>query len=257
MDRMRALAALAIFFLAIPLHADAWSPASAGAIPPGAIAFGHEADGNQQYVCRGEYGGGLHLGKIASGLRGCHIAFGGREITLQSYEVFVRFEAREAMTMRSPVSMAAKRVVPSPTYRPPILEPVPPTPLDTTRKRGFDDKGEPYIDVTLPDGTIKRTQTNGVTLIKPDGTTQFIPLQVVFSHVQPPTPPELPDDPALGRGWMAFHNEALLDVIRMLVKNDEAEMKRFADREQNNAGSDVFKQIAYRTKIASLLAEDK
>lgn len=134
------------------------------------------------------------------------------------------------------------------------LQSVPPTPADASTKRGFDDHGDPYIDVLLPDGTIKRMQSRGVALIKPDGTTTFVPTMSLHSHVQHPTPPELPNDPRRGRAWIESHNEDLLAVITKLVGDDTAEMAKFSKAEEAAAGDDLFKQIVYRTNVATFLA---
>lgn len=124
-------------------------------------------------------------------------------------------------------------------------------------KRGFDDAGEPYVDEPLPDGSIKRTQQNGVTIIASDGTKKFIPKSVIRSNVQPATPPALPSDPAQGRVWLERHNDDLLDLIRGLVRYDEAEMNKFQAGERKAAGDDLFEQISYRTRIADFLAADR
>jgi MFS family permease len=47
-----------------------WAPASNGSIPPGAHAFGYEAPdpakGAPLFVCRANYQGGLHPGKVVA-----------------------------------------------------------------------------------------------------------------------------------------------------------------------------------------------
>jgi hypothetical protein len=127
----------------------------------------------------------------------------------------------------------------------------------TSAKRGFDDAGQPYIDEPLPDGSIKRTQQNGVTIIARDGTKRFIPYSVIRSNVQPATPPALPSDPAQGRVWLERHNEDLLGLIRGLVRYDETEMNKFQAGERKAAGDDLFEQISYRTRIADFLAANR
>jgi hypothetical protein len=124
----------------------------------------------------------------------------------------------------------------------------------TSAKRGFDEAGQPYVDEPLPDGSIKRTQPNGVTIIARDGTKKFIPKSVIRMNAQPPTPPSLPSDPAQGRAWLERHNEDLLNLIRGLVRYDETEMSKFQAGERKAAADDLFKQISYRTEIADFLA---
>jgi Protein of unknown function (DUF3421) len=238
-----------------------WAPGADGAIPVGAIQSGSESDGSVVYVCRGALGGGTQVGKIASGLGGCMVAYRGRELMLKSYEVLAhparrvpveRVERADSPMMRNRAAIEAARI--KPLYSPPV---VPPTPPDSSTKRGFDDQGRPYVDVRLPDGTIKRTQDAGVTLIKPDGSTEFIPNKSVRMNAPAPTPPSLPDDPAQGRAWVERHNAALLDLIRDLVARDDSEMQKFASGEQQAVGDDLFKQIGYRTTIAEFLATQR
>ena len=63
-----------------------WNFATNGFVPSGAIVGGWEP-GRTLYVCHGWYGGGLHPGKIVG--NNCNIGWGGKEITLNSYEVLV------------------------------------------------------------------------------------------------------------------------------------------------------------------------
>jgi len=61
-----------------------WVFATNGYVPPSAIIGGWEP-GRTLYVCHGWYGGGLHPGKIVG--NNCNIGWGGKEITLNAYEV--------------------------------------------------------------------------------------------------------------------------------------------------------------------------
>lgn len=152
----------------------------------------------------------------------------------------------------APVGRAPIQVQPPP---PPTFPGTPPPPPASGQvKRGFDDDGQPYIDETLPDGSIRRQQDRGVTVITPDGTETFYPKMVVRSNAPIPTPPDLPADPALGRGWVTYHNEQLLALISALVDHSASEMQKFQSAEQQAAGSDLFKQVEYRTRILEVLA---
>ena len=137
---------------------------------------------------------------------------------------------------------ARRRIV-----RPPAAAPGSPV------KRGFDENGDPYVQVTLPDGSIRREQRKGITVIKPDGTSQFYPVRYILSNAQPPTPPELPSDPTQGRAWVSLHNEELKRLIGGLVGNDESEMRAFSTKEAEVAGTDLFRQIDYRTRVIEQL----
>lgn len=202
----------------------------------------------------------MHLGEVGPGATGCSVGYRGRAISVASYEVLVRPAPQGAVGKkpRPPILAGAaetKVAGPIQLFTPPAA--VPPTPPDSSMKRGFDDKGQPYVEVRLPDGTVKRTQEAGVTLFKPDGTSQFIPRMVVRSNAQPPTPPVLPNDPREGRAWVERHDEALFDLIGSLVGGDAAEMKKFTDAERQAVGDDLFQQIVYRTNIAGFLVASR
>ena len=47
-------------------------------------------DGKPLYICRGSYENGIHPGKYRSELGGCNIGWGGKEITLTSFEFLAR-----------------------------------------------------------------------------------------------------------------------------------------------------------------------
>lgn len=64
-----------------------WTTAQFGAIPQGMIQAGREANGQPLGVCRAQWSGGVHPGKIRNGFSGCNIGYGGREITVNVYEV--------------------------------------------------------------------------------------------------------------------------------------------------------------------------
>jgi hypothetical protein len=148
------------------------------------------------------------------------------------------------------------RAVAAPNVRPPGLTPPPPRPESgSASKRGFDEQGNPYIEDVLPDGSRRRQQDNGVTVIRPDGTSQFFPNTVIRANVQPPTPPELPQDPARGLNWVNYHNQQLLDLISLLVNGDAAQMDQFHRGENKTAGSDPFQQIKYRMHTLEVLAK--
>ncbi len=83
------LTAAALLAGAVSAHAQqrGWVNASNGYLPPNAVQGGHEGNGQH---CRAQYGGGLHIGKFRADWQGCNIAFGGKEITLNKYQVMVR-----------------------------------------------------------------------------------------------------------------------------------------------------------------------
>ncbi len=66
-----------------------WVSASNGNVPSGSLVSGHEANGEKLYVCRANYNGGLHPGKVRSAFRACNIGWGGREIPVNQYETYI------------------------------------------------------------------------------------------------------------------------------------------------------------------------
>lgn len=67
-----------------------WKRASNGEVPSTAIVGGSESDGTKIYICRGNYNGGVHPGKVRSEFGACNISWGGNEVKLNPYEVFVQ-----------------------------------------------------------------------------------------------------------------------------------------------------------------------
>jgi len=59
-------------------------------------AAGHEANGTPLYVCRANYNGGVHPGKVVAG--NCNIGWGGNEIVLHSFEVLTTGSASSSVT---------------------------------------------------------------------------------------------------------------------------------------------------------------
>ena len=77
--------------LALPAaaHAISWVSAENGRIPSDAIASGHERNGEPLFICRANYEGGVHIGKIHHAFGACNIPYGGKEVQVSSYEVLV------------------------------------------------------------------------------------------------------------------------------------------------------------------------
>jgi Protein of unknown function (DUF3421) len=66
-----------------------WVRASNGFIPRNAWAVGREEYGAPLYLCRANFHGGVHPGKIRRDFRGCTISYAGREITVPNYSVYI------------------------------------------------------------------------------------------------------------------------------------------------------------------------
>ncbi|KAJ3037601.1 hypothetical protein HDV00_001489 [Rhizophlyctis rosea] len=72
------------------LPPTSWVSTTGNKIPDGAVQAGQEGNGNPLYIARVYHEGGLHVGKAGRHLPdGCHIAYGGAEITLDEYEILV------------------------------------------------------------------------------------------------------------------------------------------------------------------------
>lgn len=68
----------------------AWVAASNGKIPSGSLVGGNEANGEKLYVCRANYKGGVHPGKVRKAFGACNIGWGGKEVAVNPYEVLVQ-----------------------------------------------------------------------------------------------------------------------------------------------------------------------
>lgn len=78
-----------LFLVSLNSLAGAWVPASNGYVPRGAWAIGHEEDGRPLFLCRANFHGGLHPGKLRRDFRGCNISYAGKEITIRNYSVYL------------------------------------------------------------------------------------------------------------------------------------------------------------------------
>ena len=67
----------------------AWAPASGGQVPTGAVSWGYEANGEALFVCRAQYAGGVHPGKVRGEFGAANIPYGGQEVKVNPYEVLV------------------------------------------------------------------------------------------------------------------------------------------------------------------------
>lgn len=83
------------------------------------------------------------------------------------------------------------------------------------------------VEIRYPDGTIKRFDDRGVTVVRPDGQIQ----RFIYNQVQFDTPPSLPGDPQIV-AWLEQHNEGLLNLIRVLVGGNETAVDNFLNYEK-------------------------
>lgn len=66
-----------------------WVSASNGQVPPNATQAGNEADGTPLYLARARYQDGVHIGKVRTAFGAANIPYGGKEVKVADYEVFV------------------------------------------------------------------------------------------------------------------------------------------------------------------------
>ena len=66
-----------------------WESADGGHIPESALVAGRRAHGESLFICRAEFEGGIHPGKISHGMVGCAVPWGGREHFLNHYDILL------------------------------------------------------------------------------------------------------------------------------------------------------------------------
>ncbi len=67
-----------------------WQETKDGKVPSSAIVAGKESDGTKLYICRANYEGGVHSGKVRSEFRACNLSWGGKEVKVNPYEVLIQ-----------------------------------------------------------------------------------------------------------------------------------------------------------------------
>jgi microsomal dipeptidase-like Zn-dependent dipeptidase len=80
---------LVTLLMGSPTMAQDWVRVTDGRTPANALLAGNEADGTRLYVARARHESGLHLGKARANAREAYIPYGGREIAVSDYEVYV------------------------------------------------------------------------------------------------------------------------------------------------------------------------
>jgi hypothetical protein len=88
MTALSVLALTMILLLGSPVMAQ-WVRVTNGRIPATALPGGNEANGTPIYIARVSHEGGFHIGKAKQGETTAFISYGGREISLPNYEVYV------------------------------------------------------------------------------------------------------------------------------------------------------------------------
>lgn len=68
---------------------ERWISVSKSNIPKECEPAGYESDGTYLYIARAKYENGLHIGKTRKEFEGALIPFGGREIKVSFYDVYI------------------------------------------------------------------------------------------------------------------------------------------------------------------------
>lgn len=69
-----------------------WVKANNGSFPLYAFKVGKDSGGQALYLCRASYQGSTTPGKIRQGFNGCNISYGGHEVTVTRYDVYVKHD---------------------------------------------------------------------------------------------------------------------------------------------------------------------
>jgi hypothetical protein len=234
----------------------AWVAAAGDEVPSGSVNVSEGVAGPAQYVCRARVGSALLLGRLSAGMSGCSVGVSGREFRSARYEVLVVSApkkpgfAKALQTPAAAIQGGAAVVLPPPVGPAPRMDPNVPV------RKGLAEDGRPYVEQARPDGSLIRQYPNGSEVTDPTGNKRWFPNMAVAASAQPPTPPELPADPARGRLWFEEHNKHLLELIAVLVRDDAASLDVLRREEAKDAGADLFKQVRYRTRIAVFFARE-
>lgn len=146
-----------------------------------------------------------------------------------------------------PVQLGVKPPAATPDEGPALGGPVAAgTPTEAVVARRFTPEG--IVEVAYADGRRVQRFQGGYTIIFPDGRQQ----RVLMSNVQPPTPPAPPPGSSLER-WLDGEAAKLLDVLRLLVGQDEAQITAYLAREPADASA--FARIAARREAIAYMLQ--
>lgn len=86
---MKKLFCLILFYSILNIvHTQQWQTVT-NAVTPSALRGGNEANGAVLYIARVKHENGVHIGKARPNSREAFIAYGGKELALSNYEVFI------------------------------------------------------------------------------------------------------------------------------------------------------------------------
>jgi hypothetical protein len=255
-----------------------WQQVNGTAVPATALSAG-PAD---QFVCRGAVQAVIIAGHATAGTSGCHVAFQGRELTLNPYEVLVSSSApvragaiggqvaAPGIARGGEVSGAGgggRADAPAtlngtliPVRRPPGtclpgIDMRDPLAGAQSIQNRFGPR--PYIEATFADGSVRRLSPGGNLTVQLPGQAPET-CAPGFQRLETPAPtmPDLPADSSQTRLWLDHQNESLLNVLHALVTNS-ADLQAFSAEEQTSAGTNVYSQIVFRTSIINFYASKR
>jgi hypothetical protein len=113
---------------------------------------------------------------------------------------------------------------------------------------GFD--AMPFVRAEFPNGEVRVVMPLETRIWHVDGTKWSCRAQTFALQETPAgTPPDLPQDPMQGRRWLERHNSNLHDLISLFARGDENVLAAIDAEERRMAGSDLFKQMTFRTGV--------
>jgi uncharacterized protein with LGFP repeats len=114
--------------------------------------------------------------------------------------------------------------------------------------------GSVETETRSPDGTVVKVNGRGTTTIYPDGHSEFKPHRIITITVQEIDPPLSPSDSGELNRWREYHARILLDIIRNMIKSDDA-VNKLLNSERSRSLT-TYGQINLRTKaIHDLMAK--
>lgn len=103
------------------------------------------------------------------------------------------------------------------------------------------------VELVYTDGTIKRIDDGGYTIINPDGTAT----SVRYINIPPTTPPQLPADDRIG-AYLQWQNESLLDLVKKILNYNEQSINNFLKHE-SDITDNIYQQMYIRTSYINRL----
>jgi hypothetical protein len=113
---------------------------------------------------------------------------------------------------------------------------------------GFDKAA--FVRAEFPNGEVRIVRPRETHIWYPNGSESVCHvLSSLMQETPAGSPPDLPADPMQGRRWMENQNMRLHELISLLARDDQTVLDAIDAEEQRIAGTDLFKQITFRTGV--------